>query len=318
MGHAFSAERKLAPAGLELHYLSSVWPRMEREKKHEFLEDIKKAGRVEVDIVLFEGKVLDGGHRYGAAQVAGVDCYYVEYIGDDPEGYVVSMNAMRRFATKQDIAVAAVKCFEHRTKRAGRPSAAESTAPAAPVDPPAPPADEPSDFEAAMDAPVGGEPAPEPSAEQPEPEAPAEELQPKNADIAAMTGSSISTISRARRIVRDGDPPKREPTGDEPRKSQKDLRIETLEKENAEKDTRIEQLESQVREYEQQSSPEEAARMAESNALREELRVAEGRLNEVRNQLNIKTRRVSQLEKMLKGAGVQLNTTSTEEAQGKD
>ena len=133
MTHAFSSERKLAPAGLELHLLSAVWPRMERDKKAEFLDDITKNG-VREDIVLYEGKVLDGGHRYSASLKAEVECYFVEYVGDDPVAYVISKNAMRRQAAPIDIATAVLKCYEWRpTGRPPTPAPAPEPAPAAPV-----------------------------------------------------------------------------------------------------------------------------------------------------------------------------------------
>jgi ParB family chromosome partitioning protein len=57
--------------------------------------DIKTNGLLE-PIWLYEGKVLDGRHRYFACQETSVTPVFREYTGSDPRGFVVSMNLKRR------------------------------------------------------------------------------------------------------------------------------------------------------------------------------------------------------------------------------
>jgi ParB family chromosome partitioning protein len=57
--------------------------------------DIKTNGLLE-PIWLYEGKVLDGRHRYFACQETSVTPVFSEYSGSDPRGFVVSMNLKRR------------------------------------------------------------------------------------------------------------------------------------------------------------------------------------------------------------------------------
>lgn len=96
---------------LEIHPLSAVWPQMTAAEKHELIDDIKVHGVIE-PIMLFDGKVLDGFHRYNAALKAGVKCPTKQYTGDDPAGYVISRNARRRHLTQRTLAIAIAKCRE--------------------------------------------------------------------------------------------------------------------------------------------------------------------------------------------------------------
>jgi ParB family chromosome partitioning protein len=57
--------------------------------------DIKTNGLLE-PIWLYEGKVLDGRHRYFACQETSITPVFREYSGPDPRGFVVSMNLKRR------------------------------------------------------------------------------------------------------------------------------------------------------------------------------------------------------------------------------
>jgi hypothetical protein len=58
------------------------------------VEDVRRNG-VREPIWLFEGKILDGRNRYRAARVAGVPCPTRFYEGDDPLGFVISLNLAR-------------------------------------------------------------------------------------------------------------------------------------------------------------------------------------------------------------------------------
>lgn len=60
-----------------------------------FSEDVEAKG-VLMPITLFEGKVLDGWHRYRAAKRYDTSFQTKVYEGKDPAGYIASVNVMRR------------------------------------------------------------------------------------------------------------------------------------------------------------------------------------------------------------------------------
>ena len=79
---------------------------MAKEDADVFLDDVGKSGVVDDYIVLYESMVLDGWHRYMASERhrdgdAG-RVHYREYTGDDPKGYVISKNIMRRHIGAQE------------------------------------------------------------------------------------------------------------------------------------------------------------------------------------------------------------------------
>jgi hypothetical protein len=68
---------------------------MDEQEFEGFAEDIGERG-VLMPISLFEGKVLDGWHRYRAARQHQCAFKTVEYTGKDPAGYIASVNVLRR------------------------------------------------------------------------------------------------------------------------------------------------------------------------------------------------------------------------------
>lgn len=60
-----------------------------------FCADVEQKG-IMTAATLYEGKVLDGWHRYRAAQKTGSKLDFITYEGKDPAGYIASMNVMRR------------------------------------------------------------------------------------------------------------------------------------------------------------------------------------------------------------------------------
>jgi hypothetical protein len=61
--------------------------------------DIKKNG-LHLDIVTYESQVLDGKNRWAACKRAGVRPRFMQYAGDDPLGFVLSMD-LRRHSTPE-------------------------------------------------------------------------------------------------------------------------------------------------------------------------------------------------------------------------
>jgi hypothetical protein len=99
-------QRKLAQ-----HPLSALFPPMPDDEYQALVEDIRQHGVLE-PVTVYEGKVMDGWHRYRAATEAGVQCPTREWANPDgPESafaYVWSKNTLRRHLTSgQRIAVTA-------------------------------------------------------------------------------------------------------------------------------------------------------------------------------------------------------------------
>jgi ParB-like chromosome segregation protein Spo0J len=82
---------------LDVHPLADLpgFPEMEPEPFRSFIDDIKYRGQQE-PIILYEGKILDGKNRYRACTILGKDPLTREYTGDDPIGFVLSVNLQRR------------------------------------------------------------------------------------------------------------------------------------------------------------------------------------------------------------------------------
>lgn len=68
---------------------------MDEPEFEAFCEDIAQRG-ILFPGTLYEGKVLDGWHRYRASHRTGTRMKFVEYEGKDPAGYIAAVNVLRR------------------------------------------------------------------------------------------------------------------------------------------------------------------------------------------------------------------------------
>jgi len=82
-------------ATYEQHHLGRFLPPMVEADFKRLCEDIAANGLLE-DIVLYEGKILDGWSRYRACQHARVEPRFREFAGDNPVAYVLSRHVQRR------------------------------------------------------------------------------------------------------------------------------------------------------------------------------------------------------------------------------
>ncbi|HLE82209.1 MAG TPA: ParB/RepB/Spo0J family partition protein [Dehalococcoidia bacterium] len=110
---------------LQPHKLASLFPAIPEEEFNQLVQDIRSGGLLE-PIWLYEGKVLDGWHRYRAAKKAGVEPRAREWRGRDPLAFVVSMNVMRRHLNKGQRALLLVQAAEQEQKLAKRGGQSES------------------------------------------------------------------------------------------------------------------------------------------------------------------------------------------------
>ena len=92
------------------HPLSAAFPAMSAHDLQTLTDDIEVNGQRE-PIVLFEGLVIDGWHRYQACVALGLASTSVD-LGDDvdPAAYVKSRNLHRRHLTGSQRAAAVVAC----------------------------------------------------------------------------------------------------------------------------------------------------------------------------------------------------------------
>lgn len=114
---------------MKQHALSAAFPAMPAADYSALVADIKEYGQ-HYPIVVFEGAVLDGWHRYRACEEIGVKVDAEEYGGNDPVAFVKSANWNRRHLTESQRAAAIVKLREWRpsglNKRSSAPGAEDA------------------------------------------------------------------------------------------------------------------------------------------------------------------------------------------------
>lgn len=97
---------------LQDHPIASIFPLLEGREFDELVEDIRANG-VQVPIVIYEGKILDGRNRYRAGIKAAQLVPQNYYTGDDPISHAASLNLHRRHLTPTQLAEIARKSLPH-------------------------------------------------------------------------------------------------------------------------------------------------------------------------------------------------------------
>ena len=82
-------------AAMKAHPFADVLPLLEGEAFDSLVADIRANGLLE-PITIHEGLILDGRNRYRACEAAGIEPKFLEFDGDDPLGFVLSLNVHRR------------------------------------------------------------------------------------------------------------------------------------------------------------------------------------------------------------------------------
>jgi hypothetical protein len=93
------------------HPLANTFPRMTKEEFKALVEDIRTNGLLQ-PIVLYQGAILDGRHRYEAAKEAKVELTerdFTEFTGIDPLKFVISQNLHRRHLQESQRALIAAE-----------------------------------------------------------------------------------------------------------------------------------------------------------------------------------------------------------------
>jgi phage N-6-adenine-methyltransferase len=93
---------------IEFHPIANIFPLLEGEAFDSLCQDVLEKGLLE-PIWLYEGQVLDGRNRYRACEKTGVEPQFREYEGEDPIGFVVSLNVQRRHLDESQRAMIAAR-----------------------------------------------------------------------------------------------------------------------------------------------------------------------------------------------------------------
>lgn len=99
------------------HPLSAAFPAMPEDQFEALKDSISNIG-VQDPITVYEGMVLDGWHRYTAAEEVGAQCPSIELGDVDPQAFVIAKNKARRHISMSQIAAAVVAVYQWRA--AGR------------------------------------------------------------------------------------------------------------------------------------------------------------------------------------------------------
>lgn len=93
---------------MDAHPLADLVPLMTAAEFEALRADVAANG-LAVPIVLYEGRILDGRHRYRACVEAGVEPRYTTLSTGDPVAFVFTHNIARRQLSKSQLAMAAAK-----------------------------------------------------------------------------------------------------------------------------------------------------------------------------------------------------------------
>lgn len=77
------------------HPAALLMPTMSDAEFEALCDDIAEHGVLQ-PVVTYQGQILDGRHRIRACDLLGIDPPSIEYTGDDPAGFVISTNIVRR------------------------------------------------------------------------------------------------------------------------------------------------------------------------------------------------------------------------------
>lgn len=100
----------------ERHPFSARWPEMPGAEVDALANDIRENGQI-FPALLFEGKILDGWHRYLACVRADVPLKVETYRGNRPHLFAISANRHRRHCSHGQNALAAAGCVDEWAKR---------------------------------------------------------------------------------------------------------------------------------------------------------------------------------------------------------
>ena len=103
----------------EIHPAAELFPMLSDEAYAQLRDDIRQHGQLD-EIILFEGRVLDGRNRLRACVELGIDPFHAELEEcKSPVAYVLSKNLHRRHLTSSQLAAVATKALPLLEEEAG-------------------------------------------------------------------------------------------------------------------------------------------------------------------------------------------------------
>lgn len=93
---------------MDIHKYATIFPMMDEKEFNDLKEDIKENGLMD-EIIIYEGKVLDGRNRLQACEELGIKPKFKKYEGENPLQFIISTNLKRRHLTESQKAVVGIK-----------------------------------------------------------------------------------------------------------------------------------------------------------------------------------------------------------------
>src|SRR5262249_14967491 len=109
---------------LEQHPIGQILPPMSPEEYYSLRNDLVVHG-LRVPILRYEGQILDGWHRYQLCIEEKIELRFEDYAGEDPFGFVRSLNLSRRHLTLAQKKEVAKHIFEREPGRSDNSIAKE-------------------------------------------------------------------------------------------------------------------------------------------------------------------------------------------------
>lgn len=117
---------------MKVHPLCKAVPEMGESEYQKLVSSMKSSGYLSAfPVVVYEGMILDGRHRWKAAKELGLEPTTAQYDGDTPAEFVLSAFSARRNLTSGQIAAAAadllpaIEAEAEARKKAGKPDLTE-------------------------------------------------------------------------------------------------------------------------------------------------------------------------------------------------